>query len=164
MTKDQTKEKFICAYNNYCDDIFKYCFFRVYDRDLAKDLAQETFIKMWKYLADGKEIENFRAFAYKVAYHLVVDNSKKKKEYSLDGMLELGIEFSDGSKNKEQDTLDTLSIVQEINKLGGKYAEIVKMKYIDGLSTEEISLSLGVSSNMVYVRLHRGLEKIKENI
>jgi len=47
--------QFTVAYQKYSDEIFRFCYYRVFDRDKAKDIAQETFIKTWKQLADGVE-------------------------------------------------------------------------------------------------------------
>lgn len=55
-TSEQKKGQFINAYNEYSDEIFRYCFYRVYDREKARELSQETFMKVWKYLQD-KDIE-----------------------------------------------------------------------------------------------------------
>ena len=91
----QMKEQFINTYSQYSDDIFRYLLFRVYDRDIAIELAQEAFTRTWKSIAGGKDIENIRAFVYKVAYHLAIDLSRKKKETSLDAMTEAGFGVSD---------------------------------------------------------------------
>ena len=55
----EKEKEFLDAYQQYADAIYRHCFFRVYNRDLAQDLTQETFIKTWKYISEGKEIKNF---------------------------------------------------------------------------------------------------------
>ena len=90
----QKKEKeFLQAFEKYADDIYRHCYFRVYDKELAEDLVQETFIKTWKYIISGEEIKNIRAFLYKVAVNLIIDNSRKKKAVLLD---DLGLKERDG--------------------------------------------------------------------
>lgn len=164
MTADQKKEQFITAYTELTDKIFKYFLFRVYNRDDAKELAQETFIKVWKYIADGKEIQNINAFVYKVAYHLVVDNSKKRKEQSLDQLLESGFNIEEEKSMNTADKRDCLAVLQEIDKLGEAYKEILLLRYVDDLPVNEIASTLGLSENLVSVRIHRGLNQLRTNI
>jgi DNA-directed RNA polymerase specialized sigma24 family protein len=56
------EQDFIKHYNQHSDAIFRHCFYRVYDRETALDLVQETFAKTWAYLATGHEVKNIRAF------------------------------------------------------------------------------------------------------
>lgn len=164
MTAEKTKEQFIKAYNEYSDEIFRFCFFRLYDRAQAREITQETFTKMWKYLTEGKTVDNFRALAYKMARNLVIDFKRKKQEESLENLQTNGFDVIDNGKCKQQDYLDVISAIQEIDKLGEKYSEIIKMKYIDGLLTKEIAVAVGISESAVSVRIHRGMEKIKLNL
>ncbi len=164
MDAAATKEQFITAYNEYQDGIFKFFYFRVYNREKALELTQDTYIKVWKYITDGKEITYMKAFVYKVAYHLVVDYSRKKKEQSLDALLDEGIQFTDHHSQTEQDKIDWMASMQEIEKLDEKYRDVIKLRYVDGLSPGEIGAIVGASENVVSVRLHRGLKKIKATI
>lgn len=164
MTADQKKEQFITTYTELTDKIFKYFLFRVYSRDDAKELAQETFIKVWKYIADGKEIQNLNAFVYKVAYHLVVDNSKKRKEQSLDELFEDGFNIEEEKSMSTKDKQDCLAAFQVIDKLDESYKEILMLRYVDDLPVNEIAQTLGLSENLVSVRIHRGLNQLRTNI
>jgi RNA polymerase sigma-70 factor (ECF subfamily) len=63
----QLQKEFEKAYDLYADAIFRHCYLRVSDRELAKDLMQETFMKTWEYLASGKDIDDVRPFLYRTA-------------------------------------------------------------------------------------------------
>ena len=71
MPTDKKEQEFLDAYKQYADSIYRHCYFRVYNKELAEDLTQETFIKTWKYIAQGKEIKNIKAFLYRVAVNLI---------------------------------------------------------------------------------------------
>ncbi len=86
------EDKFIKAFDAYADGIFRYCFFRVFNRERAKDLVQDTFMRAWEYAAKGNKIENLKAFLYKIAHNVVIDESRKVKEYSLDALLSEGFD------------------------------------------------------------------------
>ncbi|TSC67200.1 MAG: RNA polymerase, sigma-24 subunit, ECF subfamily [Parcubacteria group bacterium Gr01-1014_66] len=52
------------AYAQYADAIFHHCFFRILDRERALEIMQETFMRAWNYLSQGKKIMHFRSFLY----------------------------------------------------------------------------------------------------
>jgi len=49
-----------------------------------------------------------------------------------------------------------------LQKLPDAYREALSLRYIEGLSPQEIGKIVGESENAVSVRIHRGLKKLKE--
>jgi DNA-directed RNA polymerase specialized sigma24 family protein len=47
-------EAYLKAYDEYADAIYRYCLFRVFNEEKAKDLTQDTFLRTWEYLASGR--------------------------------------------------------------------------------------------------------------
>jgi len=162
MARDPKKE-FLEAYEKYADAIWRHCFFRLYnDRERALDIMQETFIKTWEYLARGNEIENIRAFLYRVATNLIIDSVRKKRTFSLDELTEQGFDPPDTSHRRIEADAEMAQISKLIEKLEPEYREVVVMRYIDDMSPKEIAGALGESENTVSVRVHRGIKKIRE--
>ena len=155
-------DDFLKAYDQYADAIFRHCYYRVYDREKAKELSQECFMKTWEYLAQGKKVDNLRAFLYRVANNLVIDSSRKKKESSLDAMMDEGFEPSGAGPEKTTLAAEAGQIIALLDKLDEKYRDVVRMRYLDDLSPKEIALALGESENVVSVRIHRGVKQLRE--
>src|SRR3989344_5622010 len=86
------EQEFLKAYDDLADAIFRHCYFRVSDRDKAKDITQDTFTKTWEYIARGGKVESIKAFLYRVANNLIVDEFRKKKELSLERLADSGFE------------------------------------------------------------------------
>lgn len=157
------KEKqFLEAYETHSDAIFRYCYYRVFDREKAKDFVQETYFRIWKYMIKGKDIENIRALLYKIARNIIIDDSKKKKSSSLDQIMEKGFSPSSDPRQKTEDYFTGKEIILIVKSLEEKYRDVIIMKYIDDLSTKEIAEAIDETENNVYVRISRGLEKVKE--
>jgi len=156
------EEQFLKTYEDLSDAIFRHCWFRVYDREKAKDLMQETFIKTWEYISEKGPIDNMKAFIYKVANNLIIDYSRKKKESSLEKLMEDG--FDPGFDNRESlnNFLEGKEAVKLMDKLGSEYKEVIIMRHIDDLPVKEIAQILNESENVVSVRIHRGLAKLRE--
>ena len=158
------KEQFLTAHDAYADALFRHCYFRIYDRELAKDLVQETFCRTWIYLSQGKEIENIRAFLYRILHNVIVDEIRRKKSLSLDQLMEEGFAPKDESVPDLEQRLVVKDVVQKLKILDESYRNIVQMRFIDDLSLKEISSALGVSENVVSVRIHRGMKKLRQLI
>ena len=123
---------------------------------------QETFTKSWQYISRGEKVDNLKAFLYRVANNLIIDEYRKKKELSLDNLMVEGFEpgFDDRRKNEQE--IDARFILGVVNRLDEKYREAVLMRYIDDLSPKEIAEVTGESENNISVRIHRGLSQLKE--
>lgn len=156
------QKQFLQAYDDHSDAIFRYCYYRVFDREKAKDCVQETYCRTWKYMTDGKAVENIRALLYKIARNIIIDESRKKKSSSLDQIMEKGFSPYIDNRQKTQDYFTGKEIVTIIKSLDEKYRDVILMKYIDDLSTKEIAFAIDETENNVYVRISRGLEKVKE--
>jgi len=172
MARDKTKSKkwaadvekeFLAAYDEHSDALFRHCLIRVRDRDAAKDVVQEAFSRTWVYLSEGKKIDYIRAFLYRVANNLIIDASRKKKSSSLDALMEEdGFEIRDESITDPADVPAAREAVAMLKSLDEIYRTAITMRYIDEMSPREIAQALGVSENVVSVRIHRGIERLSQ--
>lgn len=161
-SKDLERE-FLAAYDEHSDALFRHCLMRVRDRDAAKDLVQEAFSRTWLYMSQGKKVEHIRAFLYRVANNLIVDGSRKKKSASLDAMMEAdGFEPKDESIRDPSDVPAAREAMQMLKGLDDIYRTAITMRYIDEMSPKEIAATLGVSENVISVRIHRGIERLSK--
>ncbi len=155
--------RFLAAYDEHADALFRHCLIRVRDREVATDLVQEAFSRTWVYLSSGKEVEYIRAFLYRVANNLIVDGSRKKKSASLDSMMDDdGFEPADDSIRDFADVPAAREAMQMLSGLDEIYRTAITMRYVDEMSPREIAAQLGVSENVVSVRIHRGIERLSK--
>jgi RNA polymerase sigma-70 factor, ECF subfamily len=159
------KDAFLDAYTQYADAIFRHCHYRVFDRERARDLTQETFLCTWVYIMRGGEVRNMRAFLYRIANNLIIDASRKQREMSLDYLQEQG--FDPGQNDDADRTrarIDSEPVLKALNKLDGRYRSILVMRYVHGLPPRDIAERTGESSNTVSVRIYRGLHQLRSHI
>lgn len=162
MGLPQYEPAFIKAYDAYADAIFRHCYFRVYNRELGKELMQETFTRTWDYMVKGNEVKNIRTFLYKIANNLIIDHVRKKKELSLETLQETGFEPSHTTKDDVHTHIDAERVIEVIEKLDEMYREPVLMRYLDGLKPKEIAELLNETVNVVSVRINRGVKQLRE--
>jgi RNA polymerase sigma-70 factor (ECF subfamily) len=149
------------AHTNFAKGLGLHALFKIHDRAIGEDLVQETFIKTWSYLVRGGKIEIMKAFLYHVLNNLIVDEYRKHKTTSLDVLLKMGFEPSDGRSGRLFNILDGKMALLLIQRLPLTYQAVMRMRYVQDLSLNEISLLTGQTKNTVAVQAHRGLEKLK---
>jgi len=161
---EKTKKELTEAYDELADNLFRYCYFKVSDREKAKDLVQDVFIKSWQYIVDGKEISNIKPFLYKVANNLIIDYYRRSKDISLDSLREKGFDRSSTGEAEILLQAEHSRAIDILESLPDKYKEIIIWRIVDGLTPKEISGILGVTENVVSVRLNRALKKLREKM
>lgn len=155
---------FIDAYEQFADPIFRHCAFRCFDRERAKELMQEVFMKAWNYLADGNDIENVQAFLYRTANNLIVDDARRKKkrtEVSFEDMAEEGFDIAGEDGRDEGRKFDAAQVADILHKIDEPYRTTLVMRFIDELQPKEIAELLGETATVISVRIHRGLKTLK---
>lgn len=161
----RTEEDLSKAYEAFSDAIFRHCFFRVYQREQALDLMQQVFMKTWEYMASGKSIDNIRAFLYRAANNLIIDEARKKKEQvSLNVLEEQGVEPWIDTREEVEATIDGANVTKYLKKLPPEDREILILRFVDDLSPKEIAEVLEETANVVSVRIHRAIKKLRELI
>jgi RNA polymerase sigma-70 factor (ECF subfamily) len=158
------------AFEAHADELFRHAYLRLSERERARDLTQETFLKTWEYVERGGSIENIRAFLHRTLRNLIIDEYRKKKTQSLDALL-VDSEGEVQEANVPRDETDQLEAAMDrfdggraleaLRHLPDAYREVLSHRFLDGLSIGEIADISGESENVVSVRIHRGLKKLR---
>ena len=160
---DAKKNEFLAAYDKYAEPIYRHCFFRVYSRARAEELMQDTFTKTWEYIVRGGEIKNTKAFLYRVANNLVIDESRKRKEASLDEILEEAGDVFPATPTKPEDKMIFGEIVRKIYDFKDPDRQILIMRFVDDFDPKDIAQILSMSPNNVSVRINRAVKVLRED-
>lgn len=165
MRKDIDEAAFIAAYDAYAEPLFRYCYFRVYDRERARELMQETFTKAWDHLQKGRVIENMRPFLYAVAHNVCVNETVRAKAFSLDEMNErAGFDPEDAEAPSPERNAEFSLLMDRLADMRDGDRELLTLRYVNGLAVSEIAEALGEAPNTVSVRLRRALDRLREKM
>lgn len=160
-----TEKAFIRAYDELADDIFRFCAFRLYDREKAQDVMQDTFTRTWVYIGNGNEVENLKAFLYKTARNLCTNEMVRSSAFSLDEMQEVaGYDPMDQVSETPEDVAEASVLMQHLAELDAAAQEVLTLRYMNGLAVKEIGEILGQAPNTVSVRIHRAIEDLKKRM
>lgn len=153
---------FLEIHTDLAEPVFRHCYIRVSDREKAKDLTQETFIKVWKFIQGGGEIKSVKAFVYKTANNLIIDEYRKRKTESLDELEEKGFEIVGEGAGAVTEPAEVENALKIISKLEPKYKDVLLMRFVDDLAVNEIAQIIGETENAISVKIHRGIKKVRE--
>lgn len=154
MTFDQ-------LYRQYYVQIFKFCYRFAGDQELAGDLTQDTFLKLYLRMKNTNEIiDNPKAWLYRVAGNNCLNSIKKRtRRTEIDNDIPIeNIEL----KNPESILLDLEMkqlLQQSLEQLSPENHALVLM-YSDGLSYAEMAEATGIPLNSIGKTLWRSIEKL----
>jgi len=143
---------------------------RRYERDAHKveDLAQETFVKVWRALEQFDGRAPFEHWLSRIAARVALDHLRKEKRRQNEvGLPELGDDALDWLRNdNEKSELDARSAAELLDlamcELSPADRVVITMQELEGRSVKEIARAIGVSGVAVRVRAMRARAKLKQ--
>lgn len=132
-----------------------------------EDIEQEVKLKLWKMAAEGKDIENFRSYLWKVVYTTACDLVEDRlKAASLDVMMEsqdqrlmekLQVDFP----RERVSSADAAILIREALQLLPQRRRSAVQLYCLGLDHKQIAKSLSLTEHQARHLLYRGLDELK---
>jgi len=155
--------------NRYQNYVFTLCLRIVKGREDAEEVAQDVFIKAYKYLADFRGAAKFTTWLYTIVNNTCISFLRKKKLdiHSLDNekVFEVADSQDSGMRANLVEQKSRVSMVNEaIGLLSPADAEIITLFYKAEQSLEETAQVLGIEVNAAKVRLHRARTRLKEKM
>ena len=157
-----TQEGFKNIFDGHFDSVRNYVYYRSGDPELATDIAQETFMKVWeKQLHTGSN--HITALLFKIAGDLFVSCYRKQK-VALNFKLNVKPEVTGGISPEDQMRFQELNdrYNKALNELPEKQRIVFLMSRLDGLKYHEIAEKLGLSVKAVEKRMKNALAFLKK--
>lgn len=137
--------------------------------DDAEDLTIEAFAKAFKNLHKFKKDFTFSTWLFRIATNNTIDFIRKKRlnttslntSFTDDNGEAVTIDVLDKNLNPQEEAIKTqkINLVRMfVDKLPAKYQRLVKLRYFDELSYDEIATELDAPLGTVKAQLHRARE------
>ena len=152
--------------------IYNFIYSKVFDRDTAEDIFQETFIKVIKTLKRGlyNEEGKFLPWVMRIAHNLVIDFFRKNNRIpTFDNSEEFDIFqlISDGNPSAEKTMIEE-QVVEDlqnlIHQLPDDQKDVLTMRLYKDMSFKEIAESTGVSINTALGRMRYAIINLRKLI
>ncbi len=143
--------------NEYGNSVMRMCYLYLKDYQLAEDVTQETFIKVYEKISTLQNRAALKTWIISIAINLCKNQLRTHwfKMITLEHFPEVPC------KDEYSSLLEKSVISAEIMKLQPKYREVILLYYYQELSVKEIAHILNAKETTILQRLKRAREKLK---
>ena len=152
--------------------VYNFIFSKVFNRDIAEDIFQETFIKVIKTLKNGvyKEEGKFLSWVMRISHNLIIDyfrKSNRMPKFEASDDYDIFQFITDNSPNAENNLIkdqvinDLQNMITELPK---DQKEVLNMRLYRDMSFKEIAEITGVSINTALGRMRYAIINLRKMI
>ncbi len=159
-----TRTFFKDIFDNHFDAVRNYIYYRSGDAELATDIAQETFMKIWEKQVDFDNSNNVKGLLFKIAGNLFISTYRKQKvitNFRLN--LTPNIE-----QQSPEDNIQFLELKNNyevaLGRLTEKQRAVFLMSRMDNMKYHEIATTIGISVKAVEKRMKYALSFLKNEL
>lgn len=160
--KQGQQEAFAEIYRLFFKKIYNFIFYRVSHKETAEDLAEDVFIKAFAKMDGVKDPDTFEGWLYQVSRNRVIDYYRQKKTT-------VALEDVENTLEYETNVIDSVNLDQQqkkllklIKELGAEQQVVIKLKFYEDLTNQEIAALLKKSEGAIRVIQHRALARLQE--
>jgi RNA polymerase sigma-70 factor (ECF subfamily) len=157
----------------YQNDIFRFCMHYMKDVELAKELAQETFVRVYVARNRFDSARRFKPWMLCICRNLCLNELKRKKAAPMESLEQYASAARDDSGDlmpaaadhpdqgaMEKERYDLLA--RAIEALDEESREIVVLRFFEKMQAKDIAAVVGATEGAVRTRLHRILKGLRE--
>lgn len=138
------RDSFWDIYDILLPNIYNSIYYKVNQKELAEDLTEEVFIKVWDNLHKFKFSDNipFSSWVYRISWNLVIDYFRKyKNEVFIDEEFEIKDENCtiEDFRNSTENSYNQKLLSKALARLNPDQRDVIIFKYVNDLDYSEIS-------------------------
>lgn len=153
-------EIFKIIVSQYQDRLFRFAYIRIGVREVAEDIVQDVFLRLYRVMIEGKEIKNHEAYLLRSISNSCIDWLRKKREtiISID-------EAEDIPEEIEEDISEEFRRISRLlDKLPFNQAEAVRLRCYDNLTFQQIAELQDIAVPTAKSRYQHAIWYIKEKL
>jgi RNA polymerase sigma-70 factor, ECF subfamily len=152
------REAFRMLFEAYKDRVFSIAVFSIGDRAIADDVTQQIFLKLFTAIGQFRGESEFTTWLYRMVVNACLDERRRRRRLVAWGET---VAIRNPSEKKPQERQYARQEIAEavrtaISQLKPKFRVPILLKYIEGMSYDEIASVMGCSKGTVASRLNRG--------
>lgn len=144
--------------DTHADGVYRFVLKHIRDKDIAKDIVQDSFEKMWRKL-DSIDATKSKTYLFTTAYHTLVDHTRKSAKSTKIQEVDLSNHSHNGQYSDLKEVLNRgLEQLPEIQKT------VLLLRDYEGYNYEEIGSITNLSESQVKVYIFRARTFLKNYI
>lgn len=162
--KDGNQLAFTQLYDLFSKPLYRNISRLIKDEDIAKELLQDLFLKIWEIRETIDPDKSFKSFIYKVAENLVFGHFRKlsKEQRILDGLILVSTEHDTNAEDVIITKESHAFLHKAIENLSPQRKRIYKLCKFEGKSYKEVSQELGITTAAVNNQIILANKAIKQ--
>lgn len=170
------REAFQTLVERYQEKVYSICYGKVKDEQDAKDVSQDVFVKIFRYIENFNQESSFYTWLYRITVNTCIDYLRKqsrRKEVDYDDTIQTdeeveGNELLMPSKlginpDKELGRKELRKkMLEALDTLSEKHRTILTLREVEGLSYKEMAEVLEISKGTVMSRLYHARQYFQE--
>ena len=165
LLQNRDEQAFSYLYDNYSAALYGVIYKMVEDKELAEDILQETFVKIWNNFT-SYEITKGRLFTWMVniARNLAIDKIRSKdfKNQNKNQEIENNVTFIDEQRNTVYKP-ELLGIKELVETLKPEQKSILDLVYFKGYTHVEAADELGIPLGTIKTRLRMAIQQLRKH-
>ncbi len=162
--QQQDQQAFSYLYDNYSGALFGLIFKMVNDKELAEDVLQEAFVKIWNNFSSYDNSKG-RLFTWMInlTRNLTIDTLRSKgykKQGKIRGDENSVNNLTDSAHAAEK--FDAMGLRKQLTLLTNDQKAIIDLAYFGGLTQDEISKQLGIPLGTVKTRMRAAILELRK--
>lgn len=150
-------------FDAYCDELRHYIFYKSGDEEVAEDIVQDAFLKIWEMRATVRP-ETARALLYTIATNQFANKYKRQKlKFKFQQTIVEDRTFETPEFEMEVKEFDR-KLQRVLSELGEKSRTVFLMNRMDQMTYNEIANNLNISVKAVEKRMKKALEFVRKEI
>lgn len=165
--RDSDMEAFGMLFDRYQPIMFRQVLFSTRQTDLAHDIVQEAFVRIWEHRVTLRPHHSFLALALSVSHNLVLDAAKHRKvrERLEEEIPRPALSERDDPHEALQRAMLEEKLASVINEeLGEKCRTVFLLSRFEGMANREIAQLLGVSVKTIENQITRALKVLRKKL
>ena len=161
------REAFRLLFEAYKDRVFSIAVYSFHgDQTVAGDITQQIFLKLMTSIGQFRGESEFSTWLHRLVVNTCIDEQRRRKRFF--GFREAAVTNTTGERNPPERRFERKeladSVQAAISELKPNFRIAVLLKYVEGLSYEEIARVLGCSKGTVASRLNRGHKELARRL
>jgi RNA polymerase sigma-70 factor (ECF subfamily) len=161
LLQERNEKAISLLYEHYGDTLYGVAFKVVRDQELAQDILQESFVKIWK-KSDSYDPSKAKLFTwlFRITRNTAIDklrsvNTKSEREIQMDvsDVYNLGVDST---------RPELMDVRENLDKIEPKYQIVLEALFFQGMTQQEASEELDIPLGTIKSRLKIGLRELKK--
>lgn len=151
-------------YNRYSSYLYGVIFRVVKVEEIAEDVLQEAFVKIWRSMKSFDESKSkLSTWLLNICRNLAIDKirSKEYKNYKQNQDIDISVNIIEDNMNYQINP-DTIGVKDMLGKLPDEHRKLIDLFYFEGLTQKDVAEKLGIPIGTVKTRMRAAVNNLRK--